>query len=33
MCDKKIRRLGVVRGRRLIGIVTERRLLDALAAY
>jgi len=33
MRDKKIRRLGVTRRERLIGIVTERRLLDALASY
>ncbi|MEM2643644.1 MAG: CBS domain-containing protein [Candidatus Bathyarchaeia archaeon] len=33
MRDKKIRRLGVTRRGRLIGIVTERRLLDALASY
>lgn len=33
MRDKKVRRLGVTRRGRLIGIVTERRLLDALASY
>lgn len=33
MRDKKIRRLGVTRRGRLIGIVTERRLLDALAPH
>jgi len=33
MRDKKIRRLGVTRRGRLVGIVTERRLLDALASY
>lgn len=33
MRDKKIRRLGVTRRGRLVGIVTERRLLDALATY
>lgn len=33
MRDRKIRRLGVTRRGRLIGIVTERRLLDALASY
>lgn len=31
MREKKIRRLGVTRKGRLIGIVTERRVLDALA--
>ncbi|MEM1990706.1 MAG: CBS domain-containing protein [Candidatus Bathyarchaeia archaeon] len=33
MRDRKIRRLGVTRRGRLIGIVTERRLLDALASH
>lgn len=33
MRDRKIRRLGVTRKGRLIGIVTERRLLDALASH
>jgi len=33
MRDKKIRRLGVTRKSKLVGIVTERRLLDALASY
>lgn len=33
MRNKKIRRLGVTRKGRLIGVVTERRLLDALATY
>ncbi|MBS7625225.1 CBS domain-containing protein [Candidatus Bathyarchaeota archaeon] len=33
MRDRKIRRLGVTRKGRLIGIVTERRLLDALAPH
>lgn len=33
MRDRKIRRLGVTRKGRLVGIVTERRLLDALASY
>jgi len=33
MREKKIRRLGVTRKGRLVGIVTERRLLDALASY
>lgn len=33
MRDKKIRRLGVTRRGRLIGVVTERRLLNALATY
>lgn len=33
MRDKKIRRLGVTRRGKLIGIVTERRLLDALASH
>jgi CBS domain-containing protein len=32
MREKKIRRLGVTRKGRLVGIVTERRVLDALAA-
>lgn len=32
MRDKKIRRLGVTRKGRLVGIVTERRVLDALAS-
>lgn len=32
MRERKIRRLGVTRKERLIGIVTERRVLDALAA-
>jgi len=31
MRDKKIRRLAVTRNGRLVGIVTERRLLDSLA--
>ncbi|MBS7639981.1 MAG: CBS domain-containing protein [Candidatus Bathyarchaeia archaeon] len=33
MRDKKIRRLGVTRKGKLVGIVTERRLLDALASH
>jgi len=33
MRDKKVRRLGVTRRGRLVGIVTERRLLDALASH
>jgi CBS domain-containing protein len=32
MREKNVRRLGVTRGGRLIGIVTERRVLDALLA-
>ncbi len=31
MRDKKIRRLAVTKGGRLVGVVTERRLLDSLA--
>ncbi|MEM1607209.1 MAG: CBS domain-containing protein [Candidatus Bathyarchaeia archaeon] len=33
MRDKKIRRLGVTRKGKLVGIITERRVLDALASH
>ncbi|MEM1989481.1 MAG: CBS domain-containing protein [Candidatus Bathyarchaeia archaeon] len=33
MRDKKIRRLGVIRKGKLVGIITERRVLDALASH